>query len=78
MFNSLATPQTVACQAPLPMGFPRQQYWGGLSFPFPRDIPGDQMINSNKYSPQLDQMKAVFNERCLELVNRKCIICMFI
>ena len=23
----------MACQAPLPMGFPRQQYWSGLPFP---------------------------------------------
>ena len=26
-----ATPWTVACQAPLSMGFPRQEYWSGLS-----------------------------------------------
>ena len=30
------TPWTIACQAPLPMGFPRQAYWNGLSFPSPR------------------------------------------
>ena len=29
---SLATPWTVALQAPLPMGFPRQEYWSGLTF----------------------------------------------
>ena len=34
-----ATLWTVACQAPLSMGFPRQEYWSGLSFPFPGDIP---------------------------------------
>ena len=28
-------PQTVACQAPLPMGFSRQEYWRGLPFPSP-------------------------------------------
>ena len=28
-------PCTVACQAPLSMGFPRQRYWGGLPFPPP-------------------------------------------
>ena len=28
-----ATSRTVAHQAPLPVGFPRQKYWGGLSFP---------------------------------------------
>ena len=27
-----ATPWTVACQAPPPMGFFRQEYWSGLSF----------------------------------------------
>ena len=30
-----ATPRTVARQAPLFMGFPRQEYWGGLPFPPP-------------------------------------------
>ena len=34
-----ATPWTVACQAPLSMGFPRQKYWSGLLFPFPGDLP---------------------------------------
>ena len=28
----LATPWTVACQAPLSMGFPRQEYWNGCHF----------------------------------------------
>ena len=32
------TPWTVAHQAPLFIGFPRQEYWSGLSFPFPGDI----------------------------------------
>ena len=31
-----ATPWTVARQAPLSMGFPRQEYWNGLSFPPPK------------------------------------------
>ena len=29
------TPWTVVCQVPLPMGFPRQEYWSGLPFPSP-------------------------------------------
>ena len=33
------TPWTVACQAPLSMGFPRQEYWNGLPFPSPGDLP---------------------------------------
>ena len=31
--QTLATTWTVACQAPLSMGFPRQEYWSGLPFP---------------------------------------------
>ena len=33
------TPWTVAPQAPLSMGFPRQEYWSGLPFPSPGDLP---------------------------------------
>ena len=33
------TPWTVACQASLSMGFSRQEYWSGLLFPFPGDLP---------------------------------------
>ena len=33
-----ATPWTVACQAPLSMGFSRQEYWSGLSCPSPGDL----------------------------------------
>ena len=32
------TPWTVAHQAPLSMGFPRQEYWSGLPFPSPGDL----------------------------------------
>ena len=33
------TPWTVAHQAPLPMGFSRQEYWSGLPCPPPGDLP---------------------------------------
>ena len=33
------TPWTVAHQAPLFMGFSRQEYWSGLPFPYPGDLP---------------------------------------
>ena len=36
--NSFLTPWTVARQAPLSMGFPRQEYWSGLPFPSPGDL----------------------------------------
>ena len=32
------TPWPVACQAPLSMGFSRQEYWSGLPFPCPGDL----------------------------------------
>ena len=35
----LATPWTAAYQAPPSMGFSRQEYWSGLSFPSPGDLP---------------------------------------
>ena len=38
-FHLFATPQTVAHQAPLSMGFSRQEYWSGLPFPSPGDLP---------------------------------------
>ena len=37
--GSFVTPQTVAHQAPLPKGFPRQENWSGLPFPSPGDLP---------------------------------------
>ena len=33
------TPWTVAHEAPLSMGFSRQEYWGGLPCPPPGDLP---------------------------------------
>ena len=35
----LCDPWTVARQAPPSMGFPRQEYWSGLPFPTPGDLP---------------------------------------
>ena len=35
----LATPWTAARQALLSMGFSMQEYWSGLPFPSPRDLP---------------------------------------
>ena len=37
--DTFATPWTVAHQAPPSMGFPRQEYWSGLPFPSPGDLP---------------------------------------
>ena len=37
------TPWSVACQAPLSMGFFRQEYWSGLPFSYPGDLPNPGM-----------------------------------
>ena len=37
--DSFTTPQTIACQALLSIGFPRQEYLSGLQFPSPGDLP---------------------------------------
>ena len=47
--NSMQTDGTVAHQAPLSMGFPRQEYWSGLSCPPPRDLP-DTGIDGTRVS----------------------------
>ena len=39
MSDSSVTPWTIAHQAPLTMGFSRQESWSGLPFPYPEDLP---------------------------------------
>ena len=39
MSNSFSSPWIVAFQVPLSMGFSRQEYWSGLPFPSPGDLP---------------------------------------
>ena len=47
------TPWTVAGQAPLPLGFPRKEYWSGLPFPSPRDLPNLGIEPMSPSSPTL-------------------------
>ena len=49
------TPQTVTCQAPLSMGFFRQEYWNGLPFPSPEDLP-DPVIEPRSPELQADSL----------------------
>ena len=49
------TPRTTARQAPLSMGFSRQEYWGGLLFPSPRDLP-DPGIEPGSPTLQADSL----------------------
>ena len=55
---TLATPWTVAHQAPLSRGFSRQEYWSGLPFPSPGDLPNPQI----KLRPPLLQAGSVLTE----------------
>ena len=53
-----ATPWTVACQAPLSMGFSRQQSWSELPFPSPGDLPNPGL----EPSPPALQTDALLSE----------------
>ena len=47
----LSTPGTVACQAPLTMGFSRQEYWSGLPVHPPEDLPDPEIKPESLASP---------------------------
>ena len=53
------TPWTVAHKAPLSLGFLRQEYWNGLPFPSPRDLPNPGMelessaLTGTLFTPEL-------------------------
>ena len=51
------TPQTVTCQAPLSMGFSRQEYWSGLPCPPPGDLlnPGTKRSFPSVFKRQIIQ-----------------------
>ena len=48
-----ATPWTVALQAPLSMGFSRQEYWNGLSRSSPRNLPNTRTEPTSLKLPSL-------------------------
>ena len=52
---TLQTAWTVACQAPLSVGSSRQEYWGGLPFPSPGDLP-DPGIKPGSLALQIDYL----------------------
>ena len=53
-----ATPWTVACQAPLSMGFLRKEYQSGLPFPSPGNLP-DPEIKPKSPALQADSLMSV-------------------
>ena len=55
MSDAFVTPWSIACQAPLSMGFPRQAYWSELPFPSPGDLP-DTGIEPRSPGLQVDSL----------------------
>ena len=50
-----ATPGTVAHQAPLSMGFSRQEYWSGVPFPSPGDLSEPGIEPMTPVSPAIQE-----------------------
>ena len=53
LIRFFATPWTVPCQAPLSMGFSRQEYWSGWPFPPPGDLPNPGIEHTSLAFPAL-------------------------
>ena len=54
------TPWTVASQAPLSVGFSRQEYWSGLPFPIPGDLPDPGIKPASFSSPSPPRLAGGF------------------
>ena len=59
-----ATPGTVACQAPLSMGFPQQEYWSGLPFPSLGDL-SDPRVKSESTAWQVYSLLLSHQGSCM-------------
>ena len=76
------TPWTVACQAHLSMGFPRQEYWSGLTFHSPGDLsnPGIQSTSPALQADALPQSRlgSPLNQLCFNKISflKKCLPCL--
>ena len=60
--SNSATPRTVARQAPLSVGFSRQEYWSGLPVPSPEDLP-DPGIKPRSPALQADSLPSELQGR---------------
>jgi len=63
---TLATPLTAPCQAPLSVGFPRQEYWTELPFPSPGDLPDP---GTEPMSPALQVDSLLLSHQGSRLIN---------
>ena len=69
----LVTLRTIACQAPLSMGFSRQEYWSGLSCPPPGSLP-DPGIESGSSVLQADSLQCEPPGKSLLLPGQGCFL----
>ena len=65
MSDSPVTAWTPARQAPLSVGFPRQDYWSGLPFPSLGDLP-DPGIKPTSPAWQMDSLQLSHQGSCQE------------
>ena len=61
VLSDSATPRTVARQAPLSIGFSRQEYWSRLPFPSPGDLPDPDPSEDSLVLPDSSQGSASFS-----------------
>ena len=73
---TLVTPWTVARQAPLSMGFSRQEYWSGLPFPSPGDLldPGIEPRSPALYEDSLPTDLQGSPQSCLTTLKQRSVI----
>ena len=63
VMSDSAIPWSVACQAPLPMTFSGQEYWSGLPFPSPGDLPDPGIEPVSLASPALQADSLLLSHR---------------
>ena len=84
---TLVTPWAVARQAPLSMGLSRQEYWSGLPFPLPVDLPysgielasaalAGRFFSAEPPGKPLKRVKVPLNTHCMN-INKPVRFCNF-
>ena len=63
---SLWDPWTVACQAPLSVGFSRHEYWSGLLSPPPEDLPNPGIEPPGSPAIQADSLSSEPQRKLLD------------
>ena len=79
MSNSFVIPWTVAHQASLSTGFSRQEYWSGLSFPSPGDLPDPEIkpmspVQEASLALQADSLPLSHQDKIFKNFNKVIII----